>query len=179
MRSSAYSVAVCGLGLLLCAGTAVAEKPLPGPDKQFVTEAAKGGMTEVKMGELARQKGQSDGVKSFGETLIRDHSKANEELKQVAGGLGLSLPDDISTEQKKHLEMLQKLEGEAFDKAFVKHMVTDHKKDIAEFRRESQSSKTDEIKQFAGRTLPALEEHLKIAQDLSSKDQQSGAKSSQ
>jgi putative membrane protein len=138
-------------------------------DQQFVTKAAQGGMAEVALGELAASKGSNDAVKQFGQKMADDHGKANDELKSLAQQKNITLPTDLDAKHKADQDRLSKLSGDAFDKAYMSHMVKDHKKDVAEFQKESTSGKDSDVKQWAGKTLPTLQEHLKMAQDTASK----------
>ena len=134
-------------------------------DKMFVMKAARGGMSEVELGTLATQKGSSDDVKQFGQKMVDDHSKANDELKSLAQQKGITLPTDSGAEGKAMKAKLDKLSGDQFDKAYMQHMVKDHKKDVAEFKKEADSGKDSDVKAWAGKTLPTLEGHLSTAQD--------------
>ncbi len=135
-------------------------------DHAFMKKAAEGGMAEVQMGQLAQQNGQSQQVKEFGQRMVTDHSKANDELKQVAQQQGVQLPDSPSAKQKAEYKRLSKLHGDAFDDAYAKLMVSDHKKDVAEFQREADSGNNPEVKNWAGQTLPTLKEHLQLAEQM-------------
>jgi putative membrane protein len=130
-------------------------------DKQFVKEAAEGGMTEVELGQLATQNGQSDAVKQFGQRMVDDHTKANDQLKQIAQEKGVTVPTDLSAKDKAEKDHLSKLKGEQFDRAYMQHMVQDHKADVAEFKKEANSGKDSDVKNWASQTLPTLEDHLK------------------
>jgi putative membrane protein len=139
---------------------------LSAADKTFVTKAAEGGMAEVELGQLATQNAQSDEVKQFGQRMVDDHTKANDQLKQVAEQKGVPLPTDLSAKDKAEKDRLSKLKGEQFDRAYMQHMVMDHKKDVAEFKKESTAAKDSDVKNFAAQTLPTLEDHLKQAQQV-------------
>ena len=134
-------------------------------DKAFAEKAAIGGLAEVAMGKLAQEKAGSDQVKQFGSRMVTDHSKANDELKQVASSKGLSLPTDLDAKHKSKVAKLEKLSGAQFDRAYMDDMVSDHKQDVSEFEKESKSGHDSDIKGFASKTLPTLQEHLKMAQD--------------
>jgi len=108
-------------------------------DKAFMKKAAKGGMMEVAMGNLAEQNGQSDDVKSFGKRMVTDHSKANDELKSIAEKKGVKLP----TKEKEHSGKWSS------DKAYIDAMVKDHEKDLAEFQEEAKSGSDPDLKKFA------------------------------
>jgi putative membrane protein len=135
-------------------------------DKSFITEAAQGNLTEIEMGKLAQEKGQSQGVKDFGKRLEADHSKANEQLMGIAKDAGVEVPTQLDKKHQKDVDKLSKMKAQDFDKAFAKHMVSDHKKDIGKFQKEAKSAKDSELKNFASETLPTLQEHLKIAEGL-------------
>jgi putative membrane protein len=135
-------------------------------DRQFLKEAAQGGMAEVELGQLAVQKASSDDVKKFGQRMINDHSKANDELKQLASSKGITLPTEPNAKQKATKKRLAGLSGQQFDKAYMADMVQDHKQDVADFRKESSSARDQDIKSFASKTLPTLEDHLKQAEGI-------------
>jgi putative membrane protein len=137
-------------------------------DQKFVMKAAQGGMAEVQLGELAKEKGSSDAVKQFGQRMVDDHSKANDQLKQLAANKGVDLPSSLDAKDEATKTRLSKLSGDAFDRAYMKDMVADHTKDVSEFRRESQSAKDPDVKNFASQTLPTLEDHLKSAKSVDS-----------
>jgi len=135
------------------------------PDETFVIKAAHGGMAEVELGKLAVDKAASDQVKKFGQRMVDDHSKASEELKTLAQNKHITLPDAIDPQDKALHDRLAKLSGAAFDRAYMQAMLADHRKDVNEFRIEARSGKDADVKGWAAKTLPTLEEHLKMAQD--------------
>src|SRR6185436_12671634 len=137
-------------------------------EQTFIKEAAQGGQAEVKMGRLAAQKGQSESVRQLGQKLVQDHSKANQELKLLAAQKSVTLPAETGTEHQSAISHLRNLEGAEFDQAFIKHAVEDHQKDIEKFQTASQQSADADVKAFAQKTLPVLQQHLKMAQDAQS-----------
>ena len=160
---SASAIALLALsGTVLAAGS---DQKSGSADSRFAMEAAQGGMTEVQLGQLAKDKASSDAVKQFGQRMVDDHTKANDQLKSVASQKGITLPTDVGAKNQAAIDRLSKLSGAAFDHAYMQHMLMDHKKDIADFRKEASSGKDPQIKQFASETLPTLETHLKLAQD--------------
>jgi putative membrane protein len=138
-------------------------------DTKFATAAAMGGMEEVEMGRLAAQKGASDEVRQFGQRMVDDHSKANQELMQIASSKGMTLPTALDPKHQADMQKMSALSGEAFDKEYVKMMVKDHKKDVGEFQKESTRGTDADIKGFATRTLPTLQEHLQMIQRIDDK----------
>lgn len=137
-------------------------------DSKFAMEAAMGGMEEVELGRLAAQKGQSDKVKQFGQRMADDHSKANDELKSIASKDGITLPTELDAKHKAMVDKMSAMSGDAFDRAYVANMVKDHQKDVADFQKESSGGSNDDIKSFATRTLPTLQDHLRSIQEIHS-----------
>jgi putative membrane protein len=135
--------------------------------QKFVTEAIQGNLAEIAVGKLAQQKGQSDGVRSFGAQLVSDHTAANDKAMSVAQSMGVSPPSEPNKKQKAVYDRLSKLSGENFDREFAKAMVDDHKNDIREFEKEAKK-KNDPAAEFANQTLPTLRKHLEMAQSLAS-----------
>ena len=160
-----------GLALMLSSGALLAAEEgqrgqLSSKDYKFASDATIGGMQEVQLGELARQKAGNQSVREFGERMVTDHQKANDELKQIVQKKGALLPTSVSHHETSTLEHLQKLSGAEFDKAYVSDMVRDHKKDVKEFEKASQSLSDPDLKAFAEKTLPTLQEHLRMVQGL-------------
>ena len=152
-----------------------ADQPSQGPapgnsgamgDAKFAKKAARGGMAEVKMGQLAQEKGGSDVVKQFGQRMIDDHTKAGEQLKAAAMKENITLPNDVSPKDKATYDALWKLSGAEFDRAYARDMVKDHTEDVSDFNSEATSGQSPAIKQFATETLPTLQDHLKQAKDM-------------
>jgi putative membrane protein len=135
-------------------------------DEQFAHNAAQGGMAEVKLGQLAQDRGSSDAVKSLAQRMVAQHSRANDQLKQVAAQSSISLPSDISARDQSTYEKLAKLSGRDFDRAYARDMVNDHVADLAEFQKEANAGRNAEIKDFALQSLPMLREHLNQAREM-------------
>ena len=131
-------------------------------DRGFVMKAAEGGLAEVKLGELAQQKASAQDVKDFGKRMVDDHGKANNELQQLAQNKHIEVPTELKGEQKEHYDKLAKLSGKDFDQAYIKHMVKDHDEDIAEFKTEARDGKDPDVRNWASKTLPTLQEHLQL-----------------
>jgi putative membrane protein len=185
------------LGLLLtaialsCADVAAAQtkdpgtKPAPadtksalsGGDRKFVMDAAKGGALEVELGKLAEAQASDAAVKQFGQRMVQDHGKANQELMQLAQSKGISVPTQPEGMHQRVQQRLSKLTGAEFDRAYVKAMVQDHEKDVKEFRRMSKQARDPELKAWTAQTLPTLEEHLRMVKDLARQVSQAPAKS--
>ncbi|HVZ20401.1 MAG TPA: DUF4142 domain-containing protein [Vicinamibacterales bacterium] len=132
-------------------------------DIEFILDAAKGGKAEVELGKLAEQRAKNDEVKKFGQRMVEDHMKANDQLKSIAESKSITLPEDLSAKDKALMQRLEKLNGAAFDRAYMNAMVSDHRTDVNEFKKESNSGRDPQVKAFASSTLPTLEDHLQQA----------------
>jgi putative membrane protein len=135
-------------------------------DHKFVKEAAMGGLAEVELGKLAQEKATSPAVKQFAQRMVQDHSKANDQLKQVAEKEGVAVPSSLDSKHQKRIDKLSKLSGTAFDKAYIKDQLKDHKKDVSEFKDEANHGTKPDVKSFASETLPTLEQHLSMVKAL-------------
>lgn len=134
-------------------------------DEKFMMDAARGGMMEVQLGQTAQQKASSAAVKEFGKKMEQDHTAAGTGLAALAKTRNVSLPADVGGE-KAMMDKMSNLSGTAFDKAYIKAMVRDHKKDVKEFEREVANGMDSDVKAFAAKTLPTLKEHLRMAEGL-------------
>ena len=140
---------------------------LTGQDRKFVNTAGEAGAAEVAMGKLASDRASSAEVKSFATRMVQDHQKAGEQLKSISSAKGATPPGQLSKKDQSELDKLGKLQGAAFDKEYVKVQLAAHKDAVALFGSESKSGKDAELKQFASNTLPTLQDHLKMVQQLS------------
>jgi len=138
-------------------------------EKEFVSNAARGGALEVQLGNLAAQKASSEDVKRFGERMATDHSQLGQKLQQVASNLNLTPDQNLTPAQQNTVKGLEKLSGKAFDREYIRSMIIDHEKDIAEFQRAASQATNPDIKQFVTEALPTLQEHLKMAREIGGK----------
>jgi len=128
-----------------------------------------GGMAEVDLGQLAASKASDADVKQFGQRMVDDHGKANDELKSWASSKSVMLPTELDSKHKADHARLEKLSGAAFDKAYMAAMVADHNEDVAAFQRAAKSAKDSELKAWVAKTLPTLQDHQKSAKEISGK----------
>jgi putative membrane protein len=115
-------------------------------------------------------------VKKFGQRMVDDHSKANDQLKQVAAQEHIDLPTEPNAKDKATKARLEKLSGEQFDRAYMRDMVKDHRTDVAEFAHEAKMGKDPAVKSFAESTLPTLRDHLKEAEKIAPTQKKTSAK---
>ena len=135
-------------------------------DRSFIEDAAKGGMMEVQAGQVAQSKATDPAVKDFASTLVQDHTKANDELKQIAESKGVQLPTKLDWTQGHELKKLKGEKSKDFDREFAQHEVKDHQKDVKKFEKASRDLKDPDLKAWAEKTLPDLKKHLQMAQQL-------------
>lgn len=151
------------IALLVTAAAWAADTPSP---KEFLGAAMQDGLAEVQVCKLALDKSSNPAVKDFAHRMIADHSATNEKVARLAKSKNISLPDSPSAKDKAIHEMLKLASGATFDKAFMKHNVSDHEKDVREFTSEAAGATDPDVKAFANETLSTLKAHLKIARDL-------------
>jgi len=151
----------------------------------WVEDRLMGGMAEVKLGELASTKAQNAHVKAFGRTMVQDHTKAGEELKQIASQLNIQPPVQLDDDHRDKVERLSKLQGAEFDREYINMMVDDHEKTLnaLEDRLEKQGDdenprytpKTSDdpsesrLNRWAAQTVPTVRQHLQKARQLDEK----------
>ena len=133
-------------------------------DQNFAVDAANGGMTEVKAGQMAEEKGMAKDVKEYGKMMVKDHTELADKLKGIATSKNITLPSTVSTDMQKDLDDLDKKSGKDFDKAFLDMMVSDHKKVISAFQDEAKNGSDADIRAFADSSLHILQHHLDDAQ---------------
>src|SRR2546423_1365545 len=129
------------LGLAVVGFARADDKKDAGDDAKFIQEAASGGMLEVKLGELAKERAASSEVRKFAERMVTDHSKANKELTSVADKIGVKVSKDLSKKDQEVYDKLKELKGADFDKAYINHMVKDHEMDVEHFTKCSKDAK--------------------------------------
>ena len=141
----------------------------PAGDNAFLIEAARGGLAEVELGKIASTKAANAEVKQFAEMMVKDHSSANAELKDIASKKGVTLPAQMDPAHQAKIEELRGKVGAEFDRSYIEAMVEAHEKDVAEFERQSTSASDPEVKAFAAKTLPVLKKHLESVKAIHAK----------
>jgi putative membrane protein len=132
----------------------------------FLKKAIEGNYAEIEMGKLAQQNGKTDNVKQFGQMLSDDHTAANQKAIDAAKSMGVTPPDGPNARQKADYDRLAKLTGERFDRDFARHMVTDHEKDLADYKKEAKQA--DAAGDYAKTEVDVLQKHFDSAKSLRS-----------
>ena len=138
-------------------------------DASFLKEAASGGVFEVEAAQTGSRMASDAGVKSFAQTLATDHGKANDELKQLANSKQVAVSDNLPSGMQRDLDKLGKKSGKDFDREFIKEVgIKDHEKDIKLFEKASKNAKDPDVRAWAEKTLPTLQQHHTEARRLDS-----------
>jgi putative membrane protein len=135
-------------------------------DAAFMTSAARGGMAEVELGQLAQRNGRSTAVKRFGQQMVEHHGRSNQEMMALAQRKQITPPSGIGAEHQQTYDDLAKLRGGAFDRAYAQAMVKDHQEDLRAYQDEAANGTDPDVKAFAARHVPLLQEHLRSAERL-------------
>ena len=146
-------------------------------DRNFAMEAAMGGMMEVELGRVAAQRGTSEAVKQFGQRMVDDHSAANQELMTLASSKGMTLPTALDEKHQEQVTKLSAMSGAEFDRAYSRMMLSDHEKDVKAFERQGSKGGDPDLRAFATKTLPTLQQHLEMARALPGNEGRSGSNS--
>jgi putative membrane protein len=133
---------------------------------EFMTKVADVGMTEVKLGQMAQDKGMSQRVKDFGAMMVKDHTAAGDELKSMARQKNVTLPETMSNDHQNKADDLNKKTGKDFDRAYMKAMVDGHQSTVDDFEKASKNTKDADVKAWVDKTLPTLKMHLDSAKAI-------------
>lgn len=141
-------------------------KHLSNADELFIKNAGNGGLMEVALGKVAQTNANSEAVKKFGARMVEDHTKANEQLTQLAQAKGVKIDPEFHGAHKEAYDRLAAFKGEKFDREYMTHMVKDHQEDISAFEKEAKNGNDAQVREWAEQTLPTLREHLKLAKEV-------------
>jgi putative membrane protein len=146
------------------------DAPKPISDEDFVMKASAAGMAEVNFGKLAEEQSSSAEVKKFAQQMVTDHSKANAELLKVADKDKITPAEKMGAKDQQMFTKLAGLKGAEFDREYIASQLAAHKEAVALFKSESNPGKNEDLKEFATKTLPTLERHLKMVEKISGAD---------
>lgn len=175
-KLSVFLILLCGVSVASCSDDDDGQtSTIPESDRMFVMSAADGGMFEVKAGEMAVSKGDSTktgmvmagdsmSVRSFGQMMVTDHTKANNELKTIADRKEVTVPVTLSEAKQKMIDSLSAATGASFNVMYSRMMVSSHRETVSLFEKQSGSGQDAELKSWAAATLPTLKHHLEMAE---------------
>ena len=159
-------MALIAAGFLLAVPCARAQTTLSVAETNFIMAAAEGGMTEVKLGELAATNAKREDVKAFGQMMVKDHTAINDDLKTLATLKNITLPDRLDAEHQDIVDKMAAMKGSEFDDAYINGMIQTHQKDAKAFEAESAATQDTGIKYFLDTSIPVVESHLQQATAL-------------
>jgi putative membrane protein len=159
-KSTSVTLGMALLTVGLLVPCAKAETTVSMADTNFILAAAQGGMTEVKLGELAATNGMRNDVKEFGQMMVKDHTAINDDLKALAAQKDVILPDSLDAKHQGMVDKMAALTGSEFDDAYIKGMIKAHQKDAKAFKAESAATQDADIKNFLDKSIPVVEAHL-------------------
>jgi len=162
-----FALLISGAPAFTADGKTGSDTKLSEQDKEFIKDAASGGMMEVELGKIAAQRGSSEQVKEFGRRMQEDHGKANKELTQIAKNKAVDVPKELERKHKSTVERLSKLSGNEFDREYMKVMLDAHKEDLKKFESEADKGQDPQVKEFAKKHVPILKKHLELAEKTS------------
>jgi len=173
LMSMKIAVVAAGVAALMNSGALLqaadeSHGTLTRKDYKFLRDAYLGNLLEVRLGELAKQKTTKPTVQQFAEQMVKDHSKAIDEMKKIATQKGATLPDRLSHSEESEYERLQKHSAIDFEKSYAEHMVKDHQNVFKEFQDAAKTAEDPDVKRFAQDSLPTLEHHQQMAQQMES-----------
>lgn len=142
---------------------------LPGKDALFMHETAMAGVAEVLLGQIALQRASNEEVKQFAHAIVNDHTVADQQLRNIAEKKNVNLPVLPDEERKTLADRLSRLKGSAFDRQYMSAMVEGHQKTVESFKEQAERGQDLEVRAFADRNLPVLQQHLDHAKDLHGK----------
>ncbi len=150
--------------------TAEASRPNAGSknaeDVEFLLDALRTSLAEVRMGDLAAQRGSAAGVREYGAKLRSDHTAQAAEIKRLLQPLAVTIPEEPSAEAQIHHASLARLSGAEFDAAFLDAMIASHQEAIEEYGAETHANPDRSLGEFASKGVALLREHLAAAEAL-------------
>lgn len=142
--------------------------PVSNSDRQIMMALGMSGLKEVELSRIAAQRASTDAIKQFAKRMVDDHTKANQELMQLASSKGITLPSTPDARLQAMITRLGQLSGREFDRTYMKQAgVDEHRKVVRLLQRASMNAADADLRAFAARTLPVVQEHLSMAESIS------------
>ncbi|MFZ0954569.1 MAG: DUF4142 domain-containing protein [Candidatus Sulfotelmatobacter sp.] len=178
-----------GLGMaLICSGLLIGCNLIASPGKQvkppadslsaadrtFMTSAEDANLAEIGTAKMIEQKSKDPGVKDFAQRMVTDHTQASQSLAKVAQMTGVTLPATPSAADSTQENELEKLSGAKLNETYMRDELAGHKQVISEFESEIEHGQDEAVKNYAAQTLPTLQDHIRIAEDVAGKMGMSG-----
>jgi putative membrane protein len=170
-----FTAIVVATALIVVQAHSAHAQSAPAPDRDFMIEAARGGIAEVEMGRLAAQRAASEPVRQFAQKMVTEHGAANQDLMQLAQQKGVILPQEMDAAHRATMDRLATLSGAAFDQAYMNEMMKDHHHAAALYTREAREGQDADVRALANKGLTRISEHQRLAFDIHSRMAQAPA----
>ena len=138
-------------------------------DSYFVHEVAADNLLEEHLGDIAQRRATDPAVKQFGQRMVTDHTKANQELVNIASRGGMSLKPGLGPKHEQKIDRLQKVDKKDFDRTYARMMIENHNDDVSYFQNEGKSTHAAPVRNYVDRTLSMWQDHLNMAKQLAVK----------
>lgn len=170
LSSAVLALAAIGAQAQTAATTDKPAKSVSHQDASFLRDASEANNAEVAAGKLAAAQSTSPDVKTFAQTMVDDHSKAEDELKALAAQKGVKVSDKPSVMERTETKLLSERKGTSFDQHYAdSDGVKAHQDAIKLFQKEADKGEDADVKAWASKMLPALQHHQQMANDLKAK----------
>lgn len=136
-----------------------AQDPKTAPDKLFVLHAGCGNQFEIELSRQVAQKASNPTVKELAQQIMNDHQKAQQQLQEVAGAIGVQFPSEVPEEKQQIIQIMTSLPVDQMEKHYVAGMQADHAMNLIKYRAVAQMSQSDQVTRYVQQTLPALQQH--------------------
>jgi putative membrane protein len=138
-------------------------------DKELANKLAQGSISEVQIGKMVKDKASDPAVKDFANRMVEDHSKMDQQIRHWASLNGIKLPTTPSADGQELKDRLAKESGKSYDQEYIRSMLADHKKDISGLQHFMTSHPDTSLKSVVTQTLPILENHIRVAENVAGK----------
>ncbi len=138
-------------------------------DQNMMKQLSYANMAEIEAAQMALDKSQDQQVKTFAQKMIDDHTKASDQLRDIADAKNVKLPTELDAKHKKEVQNLSKLSGDKFDKKYLSQGgVSDHRQVQQLLSRIEKRAKDDQLKTLASTLMPTINEHWQMAKEMTS-----------
>lgn len=144
-------------------------------DRELIQDLAHANLAEIETGRLALEKTQNPQVRQFAQKMIDDHTKAQQQLAQLAQRKGAQVPQETDFQHKAIATGLRVLDGNTFDERYLQHVgVNDHRRTVDLLEKTQRTARDPDLKSLASKTLPIVQNHLAMARQMSGQNEASG-----
>lgn len=135
-------------------------------DQAFLQTVMESDAAEVQLGQMAQEKSQSDDVKQFGQKMVENRKRLDEQLKPIADKLEVHEPKQPSKKDRQMIAKMEALSGPQFDQEYIKAVVKDHREDVKQFKTASQSAQDPNLLMAAKQDTNVIANHLQAIEQI-------------